>query len=75
MHVAVASALEAAVGARVEAFGHIHRVPAIRVVAQVEREGGQARAAFAMDQVVAVVLGIQVHEVAMHRAALRPVTP
>ena len=70
MHVAVARALETAVGAREEALGHVERVAAIRVVAEVEREGRQPRAAFAVDHVVAVVLGIQIHEVAMH--VLRP---
>src|SRR5207342_126639 len=71
MHVAVARALEAPVRAREVALGGFHRRTAFGVVAEVERKRGQAAATLAVDQVVPVVLGIQVDEVAMHPAVPR----
>ena len=75
MGVAIPCAEETAIGTREEALRHVHRVLAIRVVAEVEGERRQAGAAFAMDQVVAVLLGVQVHEVAMHVLRSVSVTP
>lgn len=69
----IADTLEASVRAREEALGDVERLAAVRVMAEVEREGRHARAAFTVHEVVAVAFGIQVDEVAMQGVPPAPV--